>query len=73
LCRELPVCQAAALLRFRDRQLSRRIVDRAPALERFEGVRIVGIDETSLPRGQHYITAVHDLGCQATAVRHRRS
>ncbi|MFN9451840.1 MAG: ISL3 family transposase [Rubrivivax sp.] len=64
LCRELPVRQAAALLRCSDKQLWRRIefyVDRARALESFEGVQIVGIDETSLRRGQHYITVVHDL------------
>ncbi len=64
LCRELPVRQAAALLRCNDKQLWRRIefhVDQARALERLEGVKIVGIDETSLRRGQHYITVVHDL------------
>lgn len=64
LCRELPVRQAAALLRCRDKQLWRQIefhVDRARALESFEGVQIVGVDETSLKRGQHYITVVHDL------------
>ena len=64
LCRELPVRQAAALLRCRDKQLWRRIefyVDQARALETFKGVRVVGIDETSLKRGQHYITVVHDL------------
>ena len=64
VCRELPVRQAAALLRCQDKQLWRRIefyVERARALESFEGVQIVGIDETSLKRGQHYITAVHDL------------
>jgi transposase len=64
LCRELPVRQAAALLRCKDKQLWRRIefyVDQARALESFEGVQIVGIDETSLRRGQHYITVVHDL------------
>ena len=64
LCRELPVRQAAALLRCTDKQLWRRIefyVDQARALESFEGVQIVGIDETSLRRGQHYITVVHDL------------
>jgi transposase len=64
LCRELPVRQAAALLRCNDKQLWRRIefyVDQARALETFEGVQIVGIDETSLRRGQHYITVVHDL------------
>ncbi len=64
LCRELPVRQAAALLRCADKQLWRRIefyVDQARALEDFAGVRIVGIDETSLRRGQDYITVVHDL------------
>ena len=64
LCRELPVRQAAALLRCGDKQLWRRIefyVEQARALERCEGVQIVGIDETSLRRGQHYITVVHDL------------
>ena len=56
--------QAAGLLRSKDKQLWRRIefyVDQARALESFEGVQIVGIDETSLRRGQHYITVVHDL------------
>ena len=64
LCRELPVRQAAALLRCNDKQLWGRIefyIDRARALESFEGVTIVGIDETSLRRGQDYITVVHDL------------
>jgi transposase len=64
LCRELPVRQAAALLRCNDKPLWRRIehyVGRARALESFEGVKLVGIDETSLKRGQHYITVVHDL------------
>lgn len=64
LCRQLPVRQAAELLRCRDKQLWRRIefyVDQARALQSFEGVQIVGIDETSLKRGQHYITVVHDL------------
>ena len=64
LCRELPVRQAAALLRCRDKQLWRRIefyVEQARALESFEGVEIVGVDETSLRRGQDYITVVHDL------------
>lgn len=64
LCRELPVRQAAELLRCTDKQLWRRIefyVNQARALERFEGVRTVGIDETSLRRGQSYITVVHDL------------
>ena len=40
----------------------------ARALEDFAGVRTVGTDETSLRRGQHYITVVHDLiasGCRS--------
>lgn len=64
LCRELPVRQAAALLRCADKQLWRRIeiyVAQARELEDFAGVHIVGIDETSLRRGQDYITLVHDL------------
>src|SRR5690606_22702522 len=64
LCRELPVRQAAALLRCNDKQLWGRIefyVNRARAMESFEGVTIVGIDETTLRRGQDYITVVHDL------------
>ena len=64
LCRELPVRQAAALLRCTDKQLWLRIehyVEQARALEDFGGVAIVGIDETSLRRGQDYITVVHDL------------
>ena len=64
LCRELPVLQAAKLLRCADKQLWRRIaryVDKARAQESFAGVQIVGIDETSLRRGQNYITVVHDL------------
>ena len=63
-CGELPVRQAGALLRCSDKQLWRRIefyVDQARASESFEGVQIVGIDETSVRRGQHYITVVHDL------------
>ena len=64
LCRQLPVKQAAALLRCTDKQLWLRIefyVEQARALEDFSGVEIVGIDETSLRRGQNYITVVHDL------------
>ena len=64
LCRELPVRQAAALLRCADKQLWRRIehyVDRARALDDMSTVAIVGIDDTSLHRGQSYITVVHEL------------
>jgi len=64
LCRELPVRQAAPPLRCKDKQLWRRIefyVDQARALKSFEGVQIVGNDETRLRRGQHYITVVYDL------------
>ena len=64
LCRELPVRQAAALLRCADKPLWRRIehyVGQARALERFTGVQLVGIDEVSLRKGQHYLTVVHDL------------
>jgi len=64
LCRELPVRQAAALLRCSDKQLWLRIgfhVEQARALEDLSGVQVIGIDETSLRRGQDYITVVHDL------------
>jgi transposase len=64
LCKELPVRQAAALLRCSDKQLWRRIahyVDKARALDDMTEVSIVGIDETSLRKGQNYITVVHDL------------
>ena len=64
LCRELPVRQAAALLRCADKQLWRRIehyVDEARARDDMSTVVIVGIDDTSLHRGQSYITVVHDL------------
>lgn len=64
LCQQLPVRQAAALLRCSDKQLWRRIehyVSAARALDDMSEVRIVGIDETSLRKGQSYITVVHDL------------
>ena len=64
LCRELPVSQAAAMLRCADKQLWRRIehyVDEARALDDMSTVKIVGIDDTSMHRGQSYITVVHDL------------
>ena len=64
LCQELPVRQAAALLRCSDKQLWRRIehyVSQARELEDMSQVKIVGIDETSLRKGHNYITVVHDL------------
>lgn len=65
--------QAANLLRCADKQLWRRIefhVGQARALDSFAGVQTVGIDETTLRRGQNDITVVHDLRCQAAAVCH---
>lgn len=64
LCQELPVRQAAALLRCTDKQLWRRIehyVSAARALDDMSEVSLIGIDETSLRKGQNYITVVHDL------------
>ena len=64
LCRDVPVRQAAALLRCQDKQLWRRIqhyVGQAREQEVFDDVSLIGIDETSLHRGQSYITVVHDL------------
>jgi transposase len=64
LCQELPVRQAADLLRCSDKQLWRRIehyVSAARKLDDMSNVRIIGIDETSLRKGQNYITVVHDL------------
>ncbi len=52
------------LRRCADKQLWRRIghyVGEARALERLDGVRVVGIDETSLRSGQNDITVVHAL------------
>jgi transposase len=64
MCRELPVRQAARDLRVRDKQLWRRIehyVTEARRKQDMSRVSIVGIDETSLRRGQDYVTVVHDL------------
>lgn len=64
LCQGLPVRQAARMLRVRDKQLWRRIehyVSQARLKQDMSKVSIVGIDETSLRKGQHYITVVHDL------------
>lgn len=67
LCQELPVRQAAALLRCHDKQLWRRIkhyVDAARQLDDMSNVKLIGIDDTSLHKGQSYITVVHDLNAK---------
>jgi transposase len=64
LCQDLPVRQAAQQLRCNDKQLWRRIehyVTAARKLDDMSNVKDVGIDETSLRKGQNYITVVHDL------------
>ena len=64
LCREMPVRQAANLLRVAPKRVWRRVehyVQVARAQDDMAGVRYVGIDETSVKRGHAYITVVHDL------------
>ena len=65
LCRDgLTVKHAAQMLRIGDKQLWRRIdhyVREARAKQDMKSVKLVGIDETSLRRGQEYVTVVHDL------------
>lgn len=64
LCRDLPVRQAAQMLRVADKQLWRRIehyVEQARLQQKMDDVHLIGIDETSVRRGQQYITVVHDL------------
>jgi transposase len=64
LCQTLPVAQAAALLRVQSKRLWRRIehyVQKARAKDKMTGMRVIGIDETSLKRGHDYVTVVHDL------------
>lgn len=64
LTQELPVRQAAQMLRVRDKRLWRRIehyVHKARARQDVSEVRLIGIDETNVRRGQQYITVVHDL------------
>jgi transposase len=64
LCQDLPVRQAAKQLRCNDKQLWRRLdhyVQAARKLDDMSEVKIVGIDETSLRKGQQYVTVVHDL------------
>ena len=64
LCGEMAVKPACRLLRCRDNRLWRRIralVEEARSKEVFAEVVVVGVDETSLRRGQDYVTVVHDL------------
>ena len=63
LCQELPVRQAAQMLRMADKQLLRRSehdVEQARARRDVGKVRIVGMDETRVCRCQQYITVDHD-------------
>ena len=64
LAREMPVAACARILRCADNALWRQIdahVQRARAQESYARVIVIGIDETSCAKGQHYITLVHDL------------
>ena len=64
LCQALPVAQAAAQLRVASKRLWRRIehyVGVARTRDDMTGIKVVGIDETSVKRGQEYVTVVHDL------------
>jgi transposase len=64
LCRELPVSQAAGLLRVAAKRLWTRLAHYIPlarAQDDMRGVRRIGIDETSAKKGHDYITVVHDL------------
>jgi len=64
MCQGLPVRQAAQMLRVHDKQLWRRIdhyVGQARQKQDMSKVTFVGIDETSLAKGQRYVTVVHDL------------
>jgi len=63
LCQTLPVAQAAVQLRVAPKRLWRRIehyVGIACERDQMTGVRVVGIDETSLKKGHNYVTVVHD-------------
>jgi transposase len=64
LAREMPVAACARILRCADNALWRQIdahVSLARSQESYADVQVIGIDETSCAKGQHYITLVHDL------------
>jgi transposase len=64
LCQTLPVAQAADQLRVASKRLWRRIehyVGIARQHDEMTGVRVIGIDETSVKKGHNYVTVVHDL------------
>jgi transposase len=67
LCRELPVNQAARLLRVAAKRLWTRIsvyINAARAQDDMSQVRRIGVDETSVRKGHEYITVVHDLAAK---------
>ncbi len=64
LCQTLPVAQAARQLRVKGKRLWRRVehyVTAARAKDTMAGVKLIGMDETSIRHGQNYVTVVHDL------------
>jgi len=64
MCQGLPVRQAAQMLRVRDKQLWGRIehyVTDARRKQDMSGVKVVGMDETSLRKGHEYVAVFHDL------------
>ena len=64
MCQGLPVRQAAQMLRVRDKQLWGRIehyVTEARRKQDMSKVGLIGIDETSLRKGQQYVAVFHDL------------
>ena len=64
MCQGLPVRQAAQMLRVRDKQLWGRIehyVTEARRKQDMSKAALIGINETSLRKGQEYVTVVHDL------------
>jgi transposase len=68
LCACMPVAEVARRLRMKDKQIWRRIehyVTEARAKVDMSQVRIIGLDEISLKKGQDYITVVHELDPQA--------